>query len=93
MVVGFPPIAADAVASASIARCDIGFHADDRLEPRFLGFFLELPSAVKVTVIGYRESWLFELQRFRDEIFDTVCAVEKRIFGVTVKVNEGHVVR
>ncbi len=77
MVVGFPPIAADAIASASIARRDIGFHADDRLEPRFLRFFLELPSAVKVTVIGYREGWLFELQRSRDEIIDAVCAVEK----------------
>ena len=93
MVVGFPPIAADAVANASIARRDIGFHADDRLEPSFLGFFLELPSAVKVTVIGYRECWLFEFQRSRDEIIDAVCAVEKGVFGVAVKVNEGHVVR
>ena len=80
MVVGFPPVAPDAVASASIARRDIGFHADDRLEPRLLGFFLELPSAVKVTVVCYRERWLLELQRSGDEIIDTVCAVEKRVF-------------
>jgi hypothetical protein len=93
VVVGFSPVASDAVASASIARCDIGFHADDRLEPSFLGFFLELPSAVKVTVISYRECWLLELQRLGDEIIDTVCAVEKRVFGVAVKVNEGHGVR
>ena len=93
MVVGFSPIAADAVASASIAWRDIGFHADDRLEPRFLRFFLKVPRAVKVTVIGYRERWLFELQRSRDEIIDAVCAVEKGVFGVAVQVNEGHVVR
>jgi len=93
VVVGFPPIAADAIASASIARRDIGFHTDNRLQPSFFRFFLELPSAVKVTVIGNRERWLFELQRSSDEIIDAVCAVEKGVFRMAVKVNEGHLVR
>ena len=93
MVVGFAPVAPNSVAGASIARCDIGFHADDRLEARLLRLFLELPSAVKVTVIGYGEGWLLELQRLRDEIVDPVCAVEKRVFGMAVEVDEGHMIR
>ena len=93
MVVGFSPVASDAVASASIARCDIGFHADDRLEPRFFGLFLELPRPVKITMIGYGEGGLFELQRFIDEIIDAVCAVEKRVFRVAMEVDEGHMIR
>jgi hypothetical protein len=71
------PVTADPVASASIAWRDIGFHADDRLETRFFRFFLELPRAVKVTVIGYREGRLLELQRSTDEIIDSVGAVQE----------------
>jgi len=93
VVIGFAPIPADAVAGASIAGRDIGFHADNRLEPRFLGFFLELPRPVKVTVIGYRKGGLFELQRSVDEIIDAVGAVEKRVFGVAMEVDEGHMIR
>jgi hypothetical protein len=91
--VGFTPVAADAVAGASITRSDISFHADDRLEARLLRPFLELPSPVKVTVIGYGEGWLLELQRLRNEIFDSVCAVEKGVFGMAVEVDEGHMIR
>ena len=93
MVVGLAPIAADAVAGASIARCHIGFHADDRLQARLLRPFLELPSPVKVTVIGYGEGWLLEFQRLRYEIIDAVCAVEKGVFGMAVEVDEGHMIR
>lgn len=75
MVIGLAPIPTDPVAGASIARRDIGFHADDRLEPRFFGLFLELPRTVKVTVIGYGEGGLLEFQRFIDEIINAVCAV------------------
>ena len=77
MVIGLVPIPADAVARASIARRDIGFHADDRLDARFFGLFLELPRAVKVTVIGDGEGGLLEFQRSIDEVVDAVCAVEK----------------
>ena len=93
MVIGFPPVSADAVAGASIAGGDIGFHADDRLEPRFFRFFLELPGTVKVTVIGYGEGRLLELQRLRDQIIDPVCIVEKGVFRMAVEVDEGHMIR
>ena len=75
MEVGFAAVAADAIAGASIARRDIGFHADDRFEAGFFGFFLELPRPVKVTVIGDGEGRLLELQRPIDEIIDAVRAV------------------
>ena len=93
MEVRFAPVAADAVAGSSVARGDIGFHADDRLEARLLRFFLELPSPVKVTVIRYGKGWLLEFQRLRDEIIDAVCAVEKGVFGMAVEVYEGHMIR
>ena len=93
MEVGFTPIATDAVTGPSIARSDIGFHADDRLQARLLRLFLELPSPVKVTVIGYGEGWLLELQRLRDQIIDPVCTVEKGVFGMAVEVDEGHMIR
>ena len=93
MVVGFSPVSADAVAGPSIAWRDIGFHADYRLEARLLRFFLELPSPVKVTVIGYGEGRLLEFLRLRDEIIDAVCAVEKGVFGMAVEVDEGHMIR
>jgi len=91
--VGFTPVAANAIAGASIARCDIGFHADNRLQARLLRLFLELPSPVKVTVIGYGECWLLELQRLCNQIIDSVCTVEKGVFGMAVKVDEGHMIR
>ena len=93
MVVGFPTVSSDAVAGASIARRDIGFHADNRLQARLLRFFLELPSPVQVTVIGYGEGGLFELQRSIDEIINAVGAVEKRVFRVAMEVDEGHMIR
>ena len=93
MVVGFAPIPADAVAGASITGRDIGFHADDRLDPRFFRSFLELPRPMQVTVIGYGEGGLFELQRSIDEIINAVGAVEKRVFRVAMEVDEGHMIR
>jgi len=48
---------------------------------------------VKVTVIGYGEGWLLELESSADEIFDSVGAVEKGVFRVTVEVDEGHMIR
>ena len=77
MVIGLPPVTADALTRAPISRRDIGFHADDRLETRFFRFFLKLPRAVKVTVIRYGEGRLLELQRSTDEIIDSVGAVQE----------------
>lgn len=77
MVVGFAPIPADPVARTPIAGRDIGFHADYRLYSRFFGSFLELPCAMEVTVIGDGEGGLLKFERFTDEIFNSVGAVEQ----------------
>jgi hypothetical protein len=73
-------VAADAIAGASIARRDVGFHPDDRLETCLLGFFLELPSPVKVTVVGDGEGRLLEFESSADEVVDSVGAVEEGVF-------------
>jgi hypothetical protein len=80
MEIGFTAVAADAIARASIPRRDIGFHADYGLNARFLGFFLELPRAVEVTVVGNGEGWLLELERPCDQVIDPVGAVEEGVF-------------
>ena len=80
MEIGLAPVAADAVAGASVAGSNVCFHADDGLETRFFGLFLELPRAVKVTVICYGESRLLEFERSTDEIVDPVGAVEEGVF-------------
>jgi hypothetical protein len=45
---------------------------------------------VEVAVVGDRERGLLELQSSPDQVIDSVCAVEKRVLGVRMKVNEGH---
>lgn len=93
MVVRFAAITADAIAGSPIAGCDVSLDANDRLKTRLFRFFLELPRRVKVTVIGYGEGRLFELESSTDEIVDPVCAVEKGVFRVTMEMNEGHMIR
>src|SRR2546423_15406620 len=88
MEVGLAAVATYPVAGPPITRRDIGFHADDRFEPRLFRLFLELPRRVKVTVIGYGEGRPFVLQGSADEIVDPVGSVEKGAFcvvGGTVK--------
>jgi hypothetical protein len=77
VVVRLPTLSADAVAGAPITRRDIGFHADDRLQACLFRLFLELPSAVKIAVIRYRERGLLEFESSGDQVIDAVGAVEK----------------
>src|SRR6185437_10538125 len=74
----------------SIARCHVRFHADDRSQLGFLGLFLELERRVEIAVVGDGERGLLEFQRPRDEVVDPIGAVEQRILGVTVQMDEGH---
>ncbi len=75
MVIRLSPVAAYALTGAAISRRDIGFHADDRPDTRFFRFFLELPRAVQVTVIGDGQGWLLELERSVDQVIYAVGAV------------------
>jgi hypothetical protein len=56
-----------------------------------MSFFLEFPRAVHVPMVGDRESGLLEFERSLDQVIDPICAVQEGIFGMTVKMNEGHV--
>ena len=80
MEIGLAPVAADAIAGSSVTGGNIGLHADDRLETRLFGFLLELPRPVKVTVIGYSEGRLLELESSADEVVDPVGAVKEGVF-------------
>ena len=75
MVIVLSTACADALAGAPISRRHIGFHADDRPDSRFLGFFLELPRAVQVTVISDCQGRLFELEGPVDQVINAVGAV------------------
>jgi hypothetical protein len=61
---------------APIARSDVGFHPDDRLDPALLGFFLEIPGCVQVAVVRDCEGGLFELLRAPNQIVYSVSSVQ-----------------
>lgn len=42
-------------------------------------------------MIGDREGGLLELEGPLDQVINSIGAVEKRILGVAVKVDEGHI--
>jgi hypothetical protein len=51
--------------------------------------FLELPGPVQVTMIGDRERRHLELLGARDEAVDAIGAIEQRVFGMAVEMDEG----
>ena len=75
MVIRFSPVTADTFARTPISRRHIGFHADDRPDACFFGFFLELPRRVQVTVIGDGQGRLLELEGPVDQVIYAVSAV------------------
>ena len=60
------------------------------LRPRLLRLLLELPRRVQVAVIGDREGRLLELLGPADQVVDPVRAVQQRVLGVAVEMDEGH---
>ena len=44
-------------------------------------------------MVGDREGGLLELERPFDQVIDSICAVEKGVFGVAVEMYEGHSIR
>src|SRR5205809_852066 len=67
---------------------DVGFAADDRLDPGALCFLIKFDRTVKVAVIGHRDRGHFEFGRFLHQLFYSNSAVEQGIFGVEMEVNE-----
>jgi hypothetical protein len=77
-------------AGPAISRRDVCFHTDDRLQSGLPRLLLEFPRAVEISMIGDREGRLLELEGPGDQVVDPVGAVEQRVLGMTVKVDEGH---
>ena len=77
-----------ALLRAAVAGRDVRFHSNEWANAGLVCFFLEFPGAVHVAMIGDGESGLLEFERPLDQIINPVCAVEKRIFGVAVQMNE-----
>ena len=75
-------------ALAPVARRDVGLHTYDRFDARLTRLLLELPRRVQIAVVGDRQRRLLELLSPVDQVGDPVGAVEERILGVTVKMDE-----
>jgi hypothetical protein len=64
--------------------------ADDRLDAGRLHRVVELDRAEHVAVVGDRAGGHAELGNSLREVFRASSAVEKRIFGVEMEMDEGH---
>ena len=79
-----------ALLAAPVAGGDVRLHSDERANAGLVRFFLELPRTEHVAVIGDGESGLLEFESPLYQVIDSVGAVEKRVLGMTMEMNEGH---
>ena len=77
-----------AVPREAALRRHVQFAADDRLDPGFLGFEVELDRAEQVAVVGHRDRRHLERAGLADEAVDLIRPVEEAVLGVDVKVDE-----
>ena len=71
-------------------RGEIGFHAQDRLDARAFGGAIEVDHREHRAVIGQRQGRHPQLRALRHQVGDAAQAVEQRVFGMDVQVNERH---
>ncbi len=69
--------------------CDVGLHADDRLDARFGRAVVELAGAEHVSVIGHPDRRHVQPLRLGQHRRDLRGTVQHRVLGVIVKVHEG----
>ena len=79
---------ARARAVASISGGDIRLHPNDRLDSCLFRTLLEVPGPVQISVVRDRERGLLQLLRSADQIANAIGAVEQRVFGMTVEMDE-----
>src|SRR5699024_1542867 len=74
------------------ARGDVGLHPDDRLDAVLSGLGPEVVSAEEVSVVGGGQSGLAQALRLREQVVQPGRAVQHRVLGVHVQVDEvgGH---
>ncbi|MNK84344.1 hypothetical protein D3C87_1041910 [compost metagenome] len=70
------------------SRSDVGLATDQGLDTRFLGLAVELDGPVHHAVIGEGERRHLVFGRTLDQFADAARAVEERVLGVDVAVNE-----
>jgi hypothetical protein len=73
---------------AGRARCQVGLDADDRLDAVLPCLRVEVVGAVQVAVVGHRDRGHAEIGDSREEPVEERGAVQHRVLGVDVEVNE-----
>src|SRR5690348_11939417 len=75
----------------SIARRDVHLAAEDRLDAFLLRMVVEHDRREHVAMLGHRQRRHIELRRLIEQFVDAAGAVEQRILGVQMEMNEiGH---
>ena len=69
---------------------DIGFHADNRLNPGFFGLFVEFNQPVHDPMIGQSDGRHAKFLGFGHQAVNLRQAIKQRIMRVDVEVDEGH---
>ena len=69
-------------------RGDVRFAANDRFDSGALRFLVKFDRAIQIAVIGHRDRGHLEFSRFFHQLFHPDRAIEQRIFGVQMQVNE-----
>ena len=67
----------------------VGFHADDRLDPGLGRRLVKFNRAMQVAVIGNRDRRHLHFGRLLHQLLHPHRAIEERILGVQVEMNEG----
>ena len=71
------------------ARRHVGLDADDRFDPGVRRRLIKFDRPVEVAVIGDRDRGHLEFRRFFHQLLHPHRAIEERILGVEVEMNEG----
>src|SRR5271166_3868031 len=73
----------------STVGSNVGFVAEDRIDPGLAGRLIRLKRPVQVAVIGERQRVHLQLFRARNELSNWAGAVEQAEVAVTMKMCEG----
>ena len=84
-------LARRAALGAPIARRDVDLAAEDRVDPALARLVVEDDRREHVAVLGDRHRRHLQLDRLVEQFFDPAGAVEQRVLGVQMQVDEvGH---
>src|ERR1041385_1773289 len=87
MIINVAPTAAGFLFQAA-AGSDINFAADDRLDAFFESRFVKIYRAAENAVIRDRDGRELKLMRFVHQAIQTASAIEQRVLGVQVQMDE-----